>query len=219
MCVCVCVTLSCTDDTSNSLTQQSFDDSIITINDKISQIEIGEISTKRTLFNFQFFDELKNISSEEELNNFLQKFPIENTKIQNRNEKLTFTDQEKVVFENYFELLNQNPKISPLIINEIYVSEILSLSIENFSSDKFENAMNYHHDLLLYFDFEQDINSDSNVMNREWNCAHRDCLDCCMYRKLNHLKRKANIIEQIEFAAGLPYSVAWMAGACGWDCW
>lgn len=218
--MCVCVTfLSCTNDTSNSLTQQSFDNNISNINDKISQIEIGEISAERTLFNVEFFNELKNISSEEGLNNFMQKFQNKTTKIQNRNEELTFTDQEKVVFENYFELLNQNPEISPLIINETYVSEILSLNIENFSFDKFKNVMNFHHDLMVYLDYENDINSDEDAMSRSWNCGHRDCLDCCMYTQLKELHRSDNLIEKLEFFSSPATNTAWMAGRCAWDCW
>lgn len=115
----------------------------------------------------------------------------------------------------WFELLRQNPEISLPIINETYVSEILSLSIENFSFYKVKNAMNFHQNLMAYCDFEHDINSEENTMNRSWSsCAHKLCLDCCMYRKAQELSR-SNII----FLAETPRNVTAWRSSCGYDCW
>ena len=97
---------------------------------------------------------------------------------------------------------------------EIFVSENIS-----------ENSSTYL-DLMgilslqkyIYYAFVELDSNDSND-NRttlsKWNCGHRDCWDCCMWRTY----REYNWVDILKFALNPPADVAWNYASCAWDCW
>lgn len=100
---------------------------------------------------------------------------------------------------------------------EIFVSENIS-----------ENSSTYL-DLMgilslqkyIYYAFVELDSNDSND-NRttlsKWNCGHRDCWDCCMWRTYREYNW-VDIAQMVLTPIGPAGDVAWRGTSCAWDCW
>lgn len=111
-------------------------------------------------------------------------------------------DKQYIVFKKYDKFIDENLK-------HLKGYEKLKRSLI------FVNWMNYEYYLKSYNLLVLKTNIYS--LGEDWSpCAHRDCFDCCMYRRLGSDK---NFVEYIQFFLNPPAYVGWEAAKCMNDCW
>lgn len=88
------------------------------------------------------------------------------------------------------------------------------MSIQNEYKSKLNDILIFQRDLIVYTNYN--VNDESNQQNI-WNCAHRECIDCCMFWKLKDLEN-ANLIDQLAFLATAAESTAIIVISCAYDC-
>jgi hypothetical protein len=128
-----------------------------------------------------------------------------------------------------------------IITNSIYCSVILNLDsadknvLENYFDDSIVNYKN----LILFennlFNSNSNINKllkavayakavfkfyEKDILQDRKNVESFDtCLDKCMHDKLAAIFEKGNIVDQIEYMAGLPYTFLWNLASCSYNCY
>lgn len=76
------------------------------------------------------------------------------------------------------------------------------------------NAIDFHRALMIYVDYDK---AENNLQAKDWeDCAHRGCMDCCMYREAQALA-DSNLVKKVAFLLSAAESTAWMVGSCAWD--
>lgn len=208
------------------------------LNERLAAIESSIISGFSNQENFfdpfemvhlNFFNNISKLNYEEENsvesilseNNqiLLKSGLLTNTKIDIDNKSLSVI--EETILKSYVKALKLNKENSKIKVAEYYINEISKL---DFLSSESRNyciyAIGLHKNLMIFVNFEDDIENKSLVSNYdEWwtPCSRRPCLDCCMYRK-SQAMNDWNWVDWAYFMTSPAANVAAWAASCGWDC-
>lgn len=125
-----------------------------------------------------------------------------------------FTEKEIIVLQRYFLERKSYPTTESLKITDQFINLLDKLSIQNEYKSKLNDILIFQRDLIVYTNYN--VNDESNQKNI-WNCAHRECIDCCMFWKLKDLEN-ANLIDQLAFLATAAESTAIIVISCAYDC-
>lgn len=102
-------------------------------------------------------------------------------------------------------------------ITVFYINKLESLPLTIDEKKRLEESFTIIKDWFVYLDYDA-IDTGKSSTKQSWApCAHRDCLDCCMYRKLQELE-SSNIVQKTWFVITAAWSTAEMASVCGYDC-
>ncbi|WP_299160337.1 hypothetical protein [uncultured Tenacibaculum sp.] len=178
----------------------------------LEQTPIEKIFQKNETF-FNNLNEISSIKNKKEVN-YKLKITLDNYDGKETNLKLKKESLNKVqeeVLKQYFaELKAQDNKVE---FSNTYIQQIQNKNIKQ--SDKLFciNAIDFHKKLLIYVNYE-----DNNNQAREWeDCAHRGCMNCCMYRKTQDLS-ESNWVDKALFLVSAAQTTTKWFGSCAWDC-
>lgn len=117
---------------------------------------------------------------------------------------LNLDSADKSILENYFDDSLVNYKNILLFENYLYAS--------SNQTNKLLRAVAYAKAVFKFY--EKDILQDRKNVE-----SFDTCLDKCMHDKLAAIFEKGNIIDQIEYISGLPYTFLWNLASCSYNCY
>lgn len=115
--------------------------------------------------------------------------------------------------KSYFQALDKNQGAN-IPVTDFYINSLSKINIDGTAKKELAENLNFLKDLMIYLDYD-DVQE--NTLASWAPCAHRDCLDCCMYRKLQDLSN-GNWVDKTLFVLSAATSTAEMVASSGWDC-
>lgn len=178
----------------------------------LEQTSIDKIFQK----NQNFFDSLSEITStknKEEIGSkikiILDNYNKKESDLKLKKESLNKV-QEEILNQYFIDLATQDNKS---LFTNTYIQNIQNKKLSE--SDKLFciNAVDFYQKLMVYVNYEGNKNE-----ARDWeNCAHRGCMNCCMYRKAQNLSN-SNWVDKAFFLVSAAQTTSKWFGSCLWDC-
>lgn len=135
--------------------------------------------------------------------------------------KVKYGEEAMLVIKSLEKLRNNHPLEKQYELFEMYEQFIDNTLYNSSDYENLKNTivvlkwMNYEY-VIKYNNISTTSKSLAMGYEARWQpCGHRDCFDCCMYRKL---KEDRNIVEFTAVLISLPQSMAWFTGSCLYDC-
>lgn len=201
------------------------------LNNKILANEYGGLNNKPISFvnpydgksseYILFLDEIKEMIKQ----------GAENTEVE------VYIENKLVDFENYEISKSSDFELMEEVLNSLDIAKrkhdeslegFIIESYEIFVSENISENSSTYHDLMGILSlqkyifkafFELDDNNKSNKNTTyKWNCGHRDCWDCCMWRTYREYNW-VDIAQMVLTPVGPAGDVAWTGASCAWDCW
>ncbi|WP_420551595.1 hypothetical protein [Tenacibaculum aiptasiae] len=178
----------------------------------IQPTAVDQIFQKNENF-FNSLNELSAIENKKEINARLEVILSDYNKKQSdlkfKTESLNEVQNE--ILKQYFIDLETKENITQF--TNIYIQQIQNKNISE--SDKLFciNAIDFYQKLMNYVNL-----GDESYEAKDWeDCAHRGCMNCCMYRKAQDLA-DSNWVDKAFFLVSAAQTTSKWFGSCLWDC-
>lgn len=177
--------------------------------------------------NKRFFEKIKNIDITDNYyqisktvkkavssyNNLYKKTYTKNSS----NEKLSKI--EELILKSYFKSLSISMSDDNISIAEYYIEQVNEMEIPQKDKEFCLNRLSLHKNLLFFVDDSNlDVVDSRLALRQKWPpCAHRDCFDCCMYRKSQEFEKKT-WVEKAWILLHLPEEIGQWIVYCIYNC-
>ena len=203
------IVLSCSDVLSEKISTES---KLVALQTKINEKSLNSITITNKIQNIDCFEKIQKIKSIKDKKTLDRN--VYNSSI--KDYKIEFNEETIVILKDYFKTLSKNDETNFKAITQLYINEMQNLSDDANVVVECTEKLVLMRDFMIYFNTEKGDNS--SIYQQKWACGHRDCFDCCMYRKAKEVWSDGNWVDQAGFIASVGTQVAWWAGSCAWDC-
>ncbi len=200
---------SCNNDLSD---EKSIEENLITLKSKINSNYLKKIKLTENISNLKYFAEINEIKKIKD-KNLIEK-NLSNSA--NKNNEIELNPISEIILKDFFNTLSINNEVNFKAITQLYINEIKNLSNDEIVIKECTENLILVRDYMIYLKFGI---VDNNSQNKVWACAHRDCFDCCMYKKAYAVFVEGNWVDQASFLSSAAGQTAWWAGSCAWDCY
>lgn len=192
--------IACSD---SLLENENTNDKLKELNKKINSENLNSIKISNKIENISFFNKIETFKKTKK-NDFNQG--------QNKNIEIKFLPESKLILKDFFNTISLNEEKNYKAITQLYINEIRNLTNDEEVINECLKSLTFIKDTMIYLDFGID-NS-----NLKAACGHRDCFDCCMYKKADALFNSQNWAEQAMFIYSAAVSTSVWVIDCGWNC-
>jgi hypothetical protein len=211
------LTFSCEKHDEQAIEDQLYSD-IMLIEMQVYSGDFKTITPNEQITNTDFFlgmEKLRKSKSIKERDDAM--LYLNNYSGKSENEDIGYEDA--AIIESYIRSISDRSYEEILSISELYICDIESLGIPRCSKDKTIGIITFYQDLNIWLNtYTKDYESNTKTEEgrEKWDCRSRDCLDCCMYRRLDEISE--NPVDLFYFVVNAAVNTVVLGLACAWDC-
>ena len=211
------ITFSCEKSDDQAIKDQLNSD-IMLIEMQVYSGEFETITPNEQISNIDFFIGMEKLRKSNSIKEIDDAMLYLNTLSRNSNDE-DIGYEEGAIIKSYIRSISDRSYDEILSISELYICDIESLGIPVCSKDRTIGIITFYQDLKIWLNTcpkDYESNTKTEEGREKWDCRSRDCLDCCLYRRIDSISD--NPVDLFYFMLNPAVNTAVLGLACVWDC-